>query len=199
MVSMPILATSATQSRGPLSVLLKTKAESGGCAHEVLSGQLVDYLERADVEERSAALVRRLPAATVAPDAAVDGNGAEHELGSIQLPAVPETFTATADTKALEEHRAAIEAAVAAAEAKFADQKRAAEQAVRAAAETRAAEEQRAVQAAAEAKALEERRIAAETTLAAAEAKFADRKRAAEQAAAEAKAIEERVAAAEDR
>src|SRR5687768_17896269 len=49
MVSMPILATS-TQSRGPLSVLLKTKEESVGCAPEVFRGQLVEYLERAAVE-----------------------------------------------------------------------------------------------------------------------------------------------------
>ena len=57
MVSMPILATS-TQSRGPLSVLLKTKEESVGCAPEVFSGQLVEYLERAAGDKRSAAVVR---------------------------------------------------------------------------------------------------------------------------------------------
>ena len=100
MLSMPILATSGAQSRGRLSVLRRAKEESVGCAPEVFSEQLVEYLERAAVEKRAAGLFRPLPAA-----AAVREQEAAEAHEEFSSPAPPSSLvdrsTEIADAKEL--------------------------------------------------------------------------------------------------
>jgi len=86
MLSMPILATSGAQSRGRLSVLRRAKEESVGCAPEVFSEQLVEYLERAAVEKRAAGLFRPLPAAaTVREQEAAEAHEEAKLVEGVQL------------------------------------------------------------------------------------------------------------------
>src|SRR5687768_11543839 len=108
-LSIPILATSAAKSRGKLSMLRKRKAGSGGCAPEVFSGQLREYLERAAAErERAAAAAGALLDAQSAEDC---GDEEVSELTAEQESyALGDRSGGALDARVAEERRMAAEA-----------------------------------------------------------------------------------------
>ena len=74
MLSIPILAAATGQRRGRLSILrTSSKEESVGCAPDVFSAQLEEYLERAAQEKRTADLSRRARATADAVRDAEEG------------------------------------------------------------------------------------------------------------------------------
>jgi len=194
MLSIPILATSSAQRRGRLSILRTGKEDSVGCDPDVFSGQLVEYLERAAEEKRTADRSRRAQATM---EAAREANGEESAESLLALqPYPPQDFVTEAvddwsvEAQAADGQRAgADEASRIASERRITEERRAmkavadaqaAAKAARAANDVRVAQEQRAANAAAEATEAEQRRAAADAAVATAEAA---------RAAAEAKAV----------
>ena len=179
MLSIPILATSSAQRRGRLSILRTGKEDSVGCDPDVFSGQLVEYLERAAEEKRTADRSRRAQATA---DAAREANGWEAaEPGLALQPYPPDDISTGAvddwpvEAQATDGQPAADEATRIASEQRIAEERRAvkavadaqaARQAARAANDVRVAQEQRAANAVAEATQAEQHRAAAEAAVA---------------------------------
>ena len=107
MLSIPILASSGGQSQGRLSRLRGGKDHSVGCAPEVFSDQLVEYLERAAAEKKRALFQMPQVTTDAVPEAdpadVFGGEQVVEPISELQLYEPAAIFTDAIDSRASDE------------------------------------------------------------------------------------------------